>query len=454
MTPEENDRPVLVAVLLSCLGVLFIFLLHPRIGIRDVDGYSYIMGARSLHLGTGYRGLTGEVFNHWPPGYSLLLSPFKDPVFAAMILNYLSFGLSVGLLYYLLRLSKWEPRAALGFTLVLASGFFRLLANWVHPDILTYALFLAGVCLAVSGARRTWPGILWAVAIQLKFIAAVFLPAAFIADLFTKRQSWIQVVRSYVPAGLVAAIGLAAILVFNAHTTQTLAPQQDVSSLGTFTTAAKVLVTQIPRAIPFSWHGTAFAAFPKIAFAVSMLMALICLCSLRGTSDGKWLRIFGSGCLIFSGLLLFVRAYEPVPRLIGYGIFALVIGFRPNRWANNVWLAYGLLSLAIGVTNATTVNSLGSNDPRYAQLANEFQSYYKSSTVVATNSFHILDLHANIASVPVADYAEADHYQEFFWVTLPKFDATAGSVVRMPPPTAGWCQEREFSGGILFRRCT
>ena len=429
------------------------FLLHPRLGIRDVDGYSYIMGARSLHLGTGYRSLAGEPFNHWPPGYSLLLSPFQNPVSAALILNYLSFGATVGLLYYLLRRSEWTRQAALGFTLVLASGFFRLLANEVHADILTYAMFLAAVCLAVHGSRRIWPGVMWALLILVKFIATTFLPAAFVADALTKRQDWKSLVRSYIPPAVTAAVCLGAVLTFNARTTRALTPSQDKPSLETFTTAAKVM-TQIPRAIPFNWHGTVFAPFPRIAFPACMLLAVICLCSLRATPNGKWLRIYGIACVACCGLLLFVGDYQPVPRLVGYGLIVLIIGFRPQKWASRAWLLYGLMSLAVGITNGMTVNSLGSNDPRYAQLAAEFRSYYVSSEVVATNSFHILDLHANIASVPVVDYAAADRYKEFFWVTLPQFDAVASSVVKMPPPTAGWCEERKFSGVILFHRCT
>ena len=119
-----------------------------------------------------------------------------------------------------------------------------------------------------------------------------------------------------------------------------------------------------------------------------------------------------------------------------------------------MWLAYGLISLAIGITNGITLNSLGSKDPRYVRLASEFRSYYASSDVVAINSFHILDLHANIASVPVTDYAEADQYKKFFWVTLPQYDAVASSVTAMPHPGQGWCEERSFSGGVLFHRCT
>jgi hypothetical protein len=116
-------------------------------------------------------------------------------------------------------------------------------------------------------------------------------------------------------------------------------------------------------------------------------------------------------------------------------------------------MLYGLASLITGIVNGITVNSLGSNDPRYAELAAQFRSHSSGSDIVATNSFHILDLHANIPSIPVADYSEMDSYQKFFWVTLPQFDAVATSVTAMPHPGQEWCVERQLRGGVLFTRC-
>ena len=124
------------------------------------------------------------------------------------------------------------------------------------------------------------------------------------------------------------------------------------------------------------------------------------------------------------------------------------------KWANWVWLLYGLVSLATGVQNGLTVNCLGSNDPRYAELAAQFRSYYAGSETVTTNSFHILDLHANIPSVPLANYAEADQYQRLFWVTLSNFDPGGDPVTEMPHPGKEWCEEKHFSGGVLFKRCS
>jgi hypothetical protein len=73
-------------------SVLFMFLLHPRLGIRDGDAFAYIMGGALCGLGAEYRSLIGEAFNHWPPGYSLLLSLFPDPS-GAGTLHYVGCGI-------------------------------------------------------------------------------------------------------------------------------------------------------------------------------------------------------------------------------------------------------------------------------------------------------------------------------------------------------------------------
>lgn len=454
--PQPKTATSLVGVvLLFCFSVPFMFVLHPRLGIRDVDGYAYIMGARSLYHGTGYRSLTGEAFNHWPPGYSLLLSVFRDPLPAALILNYLCFGVAVGLLYYLLRQLGWTWQAGLGLSVTLAAGFFRLLANTAHSDVLTYALFLAAICFTIEGTARTLPALIWAFLVPVKLVAAVFLPPAFAADSIAARHDWKRLLRSYVAAGIVTAAGIAGVVAFNVLTVRTWLPSShEKSSLKVLALGAKSFIFSIPRSFLFNWHGSVTAPFPRIVFPVCMLLAAICLCSLRPTPAGKWYRIYGASCLVCSGLLLCIRSYDPSVRLTGYGLIILMLGFRPMKWANGVWMLYGLVSLVTGVDNGITVNSLGSNDPRYVELAARFRTYYAASEIVATNSFHILDLHANIPSIPVAQYAEAAPYRKFFWVTLPNFDAVATTVTAMPRPGKEWCEEKTFLGGTLFARCS
>jgi hypothetical protein len=248
-------------------------------------------------------------------------------------------------------------------------------------------------------------------------------------------------------------MSIGSILAFNVLIVRTWIPaSHGASSLTVLASGAKSLIISIPRSFLFGWHGSVTATFPRIAFPVCMLLAAICLCSLRPhqqvgglESTGHMSRMLGAPAC--------VRSYDPSARLRGYGLIALVMGFRPMKWANGVWMLYALVSFVFGVVNGIFVNSLGSDDPRCAELAAEFRSYYIGSEIVATNSFHILNIHANIPSIPVNDYAEADHYHKFFWVTLPQFDAIATSVTGMPHPGKEWCEDTSFSGGVLFTRC-
>jgi hypothetical protein len=336
---------------------------------------------------------------------------------------------------------------------MLASGFFRLLANSAHADMLTYALFLGVTCLVVRGPARALPGLIWAFLVPVKLIAIIFLPASIVADWTTTQTDWKRLLRSYLPAMIASAVTVSGLLAFNFLTTKTLTGGHESTSLTVLASGVQKFIVSLPRSFLFSWYGTIKAPFPMIAFFVCMLFAATCLISLRSTQEGKWFRIYGIAILVLAGLLLCVRSFDPTVRLLGYGLIMLLLGFRPTKWANKVWMSYGLVSLITGIVNGVTANSLGSNDPRYAALAAQLRSYYAGSDVVATNSFHILDLDANIPSVAVTGYAEADPYGKLFWVTLPQFDATATPVWAMPRPGKGWCEEKEFSGGVLFARC-
>jgi hypothetical protein len=274
LTAEDN-RSLVGATLLFCLSALFMLLLHPRLGIRDVDGYAYVVGARSIHQGTGYRSLTGEPFNHWPPGYSLLLSCFRNPIQAALILNYLSFGVAVGLLYYLLRRVGWTWQAGLGFSVTLASGFFRLLANSVHADILTYAMFLLSICMIIQSQARTLPALIWAVLVPIKLIAIVFLPSAFAANWITMQTDWKRLLPSYVPAAIATAMSVGGVMGFNFLTTKTWTGGQSSTSLAVLTSGARSFIVSVLRGFLFGWHGTVASPLPMIAFVVCMLLATI-----------------------------------------------------------------------------------------------------------------------------------------------------------------------------------
>jgi hypothetical protein len=127
----------------------------------------------------------------------LLLSVFSDSIYGAQFMNYTSFGMVVGLLYYLLWQSGWTWQAGTGFSIALASGFFRLLADAAHTNILTYPRFFAATCATQERQSRLLPTLICAFLIPVKLIAVVFLPPALAADSITLGQDWKKLLRFY-----------------------------------------------------------------------------------------------------------------------------------------------------------------------------------------------------------------------------------------------------------------
>src|SRR5919108_4066466 len=93
---------------LFATSVLGIFLLQSRIAVTDRDAEAYVVGARSLREGKGYVDTAGIPLNHWPPGYSMLLSVGPEAKTTALFLNYLAFGLAMVLLYNLALYAGWS----------------------------------------------------------------------------------------------------------------------------------------------------------------------------------------------------------------------------------------------------------------------------------------------------------------------------------------------------------
>ena len=172
-----------------------------------------------------------------------------------------------------------------------------------------------------------------------------------------------------------------------------------------------------------------------------------------GRAGREWYFVYGVMFLVCAALLLLVRAYIPHVRLLGYGLLAMFIGLRPQTWTNLLWLGYGAISLIAGITNALTVNSLGFTDPRYAELAAHVREAHLHDGIIATNSYHILDLNAHVPSVPVTQYDQAEPFAYFLWVKLPNYDPGTVSVMPMNAPGPNWCQIANFQGGTLFKHC-
>ena len=226
------------------------------------------------------------------------------------------------------------------------------------------------------------------------------------------------------------------------------------ASLQSLVSAAKLLSVQSFRSFLFDSYGTVHTPFSRIAFPVCIVLGIACLLSLRATPEGRWLRIYGASCLICSALLLLVRWYEFSPRLVAYGLVALIAGFRPVKHADWLWMLFGLASLANGVVNGLTVNSLGALDPRYTKLVEQFEAWSPATAKVATNASSLLFLRRDLVSIGTADDALPAGCDKILWITLPpQFDAIIDLVIPVPRPGAGWCEEKQFPGAVLFSRC-
>jgi hypothetical protein len=134
--------------------ILFPILFQGQISITDIDAISYIEGAYSLQQRGQYVSLVGDYLNHWPPGYSLLLASFPEPITAAFVLNTFCLGVTVTLLWIFSKKMGWPPIPRTGFILAIGAGFLREISLAAKPDILAYTLFFVSTILFLNSAFR------------------------------------------------------------------------------------------------------------------------------------------------------------------------------------------------------------------------------------------------------------------------------------------------------------
>jgi Dolichyl-phosphate-mannose-protein mannosyltransferase len=452
----SNSIKYVVILLLSSFTA---FILQPRIGVRDEDAYSYIVGAYSIQAGMGYCDLSGSPLNHWPPGYSLILSLFPSPMQGALFLNYLSFGVAVVLIYQIARNSKkWTELSALGLALALGFIFLRRHASNAAPDILTYALFLFALFLYYkdSSRLRMISYLIWGLLIPIKLIAVVFIPAALLARYVGKPMTFIRAERFELFIAFVSwSFFLVITLLFNFLTIRHALPNSHTphaTNGDSLLYIASLFLMNIPRTFLSNWYGSIGTMSALIPFCAVLLVALVCLFTLR----------FHSRDLAKHAILLFLLCCLPQfvtqqvggIRLAGYGLIVLFFALYPAGGWYKMWALYGLLGVALSVLNALTQNSLGANDPRYEKLAHESLQVGPFPGKVHTNSFHVLDIHTKVATEHVDSAEQLSEAEYFFWVSLPKYDAIAGTVSPVEMPGEGWCEVASVTGAKLFRRCT
>lgn len=431
-------------------------LLWPRVGVRDVDAYSYLVGAYSLQAGRGYVSLSGAALNHWPPGYSWLLSWFATPLRGAWLINNLAWGAVAALIYAHARRSAWERSAAWGVALALACNFCAAFATNVSPDTLTYAVFLFAFWLWRTDQLRKMLCALCLLnlLIILKYVAVVFVPAILLARLFDKGAFYWLRERALTATGVLGWLGgIAGVMWLNRVMAGAGIPVSHITGTGQqhFVYELRNIAQQIPRGFLSEWYGSLYAAGPIIGFSLVLVSGMVCLLTLRPQAPTKELRGQAIGLFALTLLMRVFKVFTGI-RLFAYGLVLGVLSCRVAAGKARWWLLYGVLSVLLLTANGLTANRYGVNDARYEKLAREAVAQGWPEGKVYTNSFHLLDVHERQATLNTLDAQTAQTGDYFLQVTLPQYDAVAKSVRPVVWTGTGWRQVWSIEGATLWER--
>ncbi len=443
--------------LAGAFTIIIACLLLPRIGITDVDAESYFLGARSLAQGRGYVDDFGIHLNHWPPGYSWLLSWWADPKPAALVINIICLGAAVALSAALALRNGWSLLQGLSVSLVLGFGLFLNIAGFAKPDILNYTVCLAAVLIYGSGsfAGRVAGSILCSVLIPIKMIAVTFAPALLLAELIELgfrpffRSRW----REVIIAGLAWAACLGWLLWYNARTLQQAAPETHIpATLHTVLGEAWMFCQSFFREGLATWYGSIRPLPVLLPFALVVVLGLACVASLRRGQSWSFLFKAGAAMLALSWAMEFYRDYGAGPRLMGYGMLFMMIGARPLIQSTPLWAAYAAATIIFAIANHLTTGMLGLNHPAYETAAKEAAARLPPDTIVYTNAWRLLEIHAEHRSVSTTDLASLPPGSWYWRVSLPNFDAIMRPVADPPVMDASWKEQARLSSGTLYRR--
>ena len=463
MAPSENhaQKPngtlgarwiagIFLAALLGIYG------LHPRISIMDVDAHACIIGAQSLQTGKGYRDLHGTPLNHWPPGYSLMLSLAPRPILAAQIINYAAFAGAVTMLAVLAACVGWPRRLALAFAIAFGCGLLRILALMAKPDILTFFVFFFATWLYVykGSGGRLLGCFLWSALIPIKLIAVVFAPAVLFVDwwLSGNRNFWSRLPQ-HVVAGVCWLLFLAGTLAFNYFTIHSWSSPSylDPTVAGLFH-ELKRFADGLFLGFLTAWYGRDRTPEMWIAMVTTLCLGLAALATLERSEQGKWLRWMGAGVLGMSWLLQSVRLFYADPRLMGYGVFLLLLGFVPRGRSVKIWIVYAGATVALAVFNVAVTVSTGTNHPAYEQLGRQIAAIRLPEGHIVSNSFHVLDVHAGIPTRPIESLEKVPRGTIYIEIILPNYDSVAPTILPAPRRDSSWVEIANVDGATVYQK--
>jgi hypothetical protein len=437
-------------------SVLGIFLLHPRISIPDIDAHAAVIAAKSLQRSEGYRDLHGAPLNHWPPGYSFLLSLAPDPIRAALIINYGAFGAAVVMLFLLATEAGWSARLAVSCALALGFGLLRLLACMAKPDILTFFIFLlaAWLYLKKGNLARLVAYLLWGVLIPVKLIAVVFTPGALLADwwLSGHRQFWRRVPQH------VAALGFwllfaGVVLAFNYFTVHAWSSPTYVDfSVGGLLKEIKRFAGSVFVGFLAVWYGPIRQAHVVGPVVLTIWAGMLAVSTLQRSPRGKPLLALGGAILLLSWFLEMARLYYADARLMGYGMILMLLGFVPRGRFLWSWFAYAAAVVVLALYNVFSIVSVGTNHSAYAEVAGKIAAVGLPNGPKVSNSFHLLDVHAGIPTRPALFVDQLPRGTVYIKITLPNYDGLAHTVWPAATLDASWREVASLEGATVYQK--
>jgi 4-amino-4-deoxy-L-arabinose transferase-like glycosyltransferase len=217
----ERTVPALLA---ACLFASLFWLVHPWYDVT-VDGSIFIVTARSLAAGEGYRYL-GEPFQVRPPGFPFLIVPFVSGLsdgFFAINFFVACFGAAGVLLLFLLA----RPRLGAGLALLAAAALwlnpnYQRLSTQVMSDVPGATLLLLGLWLErwasarPSARREVVLGIAIGLSAYVRMTGILLVPAIVLSRLLRPGAPR--------PAAWTPSLAFRRLLLFAAVAALTLAP--------------------------------------------------------------------------------------------------------------------------------------------------------------------------------------------------------------------------------------
>jgi hypothetical protein len=382
----------------------------------------------------------------------MLLSVGPEAKTAALFLNYLAFGLAMVLLYNLALYAGWSWVQATAMSLALGFGPLRDFAVAAKPDILTYALFLTGMLMYLRD-RPSWRLVayfLWSALIPIKFIAVIFLPGILFAEMCRGlRGLWAEYALAFVVWLSFVVISLG----FNYLTIGSwMSPSHPNPTISSLMLEAGRFATSFLRTGLASWYGSIRPLVILIPFSCVLLLGTVCIATLRPSPGAVTLRCMGISLLALSWVLECVRSFYADPRLMGYGMMLVMLGFSPRPASARIWCIYAAATVGLATYNSLTVVRLGVNHPQYERIATEVAELVPSGQMLYTNARRILDVHVDIRSKDVSTLADLQYGAWYFEATLPNYDAIDRPITFPAQRDGSWMKVAELEGGTLYRK--